>query len=320
MSNLRLIAGIAGLLLTTSTIAADAQDYPTRPIRIVTSSVGSGNDLAARIIAQGLSVRLGQPVIVDNRPSGVVLGTTVPNAAPDGYTLLVGGELLWVSAFLQKIPYDPVRDFAPITRVLTLPNVLVVTSTLPVKSVKDLIDLANARKGDLDYGTASTGGSAHLAAELFKSMAGVSMVRISHKSSADMINSLLSGQVPVAFATMSSGTPHIKSGKLRGVAVTSSRPSELLPGLPTVADTLPGYAAGGDVVMLAPPKVPTAIINRLNRETVQIINMPDVKERFLNAGGEVGGSSPQELAAWIKSEMTRWGKVIKDAGISPEKL
>jgi tripartite-type tricarboxylate transporter receptor subunit TctC len=320
MSNLRLIAGIAGLLLATSTIAADIQDYPTRPIRIVTSSVGSGNDLAARIIAQGLSVRLGQPVIVDNRPSGVVLGTTVPNAAPDGYTLLVGGELLWVSAFLQKIPYDPVRDFTAITRVLTLPNVLVVTPTLPVKSVRDLIDLAKIRKGDLDYGTASTGGSAHLAAELFKSMAGVSMVRISHKSSADMINSALSGQVPVAFATMTSGIPHIKSGKLRGVAVTSSRPSELLPGLPTVADTLPGYTAGGDVVMLAPPKVPTAIINRLNRETVQIINMPDVKERFLNAGGEVEGSSPQALTTWIRSEMTRWGKVLKDAGITPEKL
>ena len=319
MLNLRLIASSVSLLLTTAAVTALAQDYPSRPIRIITGAVGSSNDLASRIIAQGLSLRLGQPVIVDNRPSGIVLGVVVPQAAPDGHTLLVAGELLWLSPLLQKVPYDPVRDFSGITTVLTLPNVLVVTPSLPVKSVKDLIDLAKAKKGELNYGTASTGGSAHLAGELFKSMAGVDMVRISHKSAADMLNSALSGQVPVAFAAISSGTPHIKSGKLRGVAVTSAKPTELLPHLPTVAETLPGYKAGGDTVMLAPPKVPMAIVNRLNRETVQIINTPDVRERFLNLGCEVEGSSPQELAAKIKSEMTRWGKILKDAGIQPEK-
>ncbi len=317
MSSLRFIAGIVAVALMTAAATAHGQEYPNKPIRIVTSDVGGSTDFAARIIAQGLATRLGQPVIVENRPAGL-LGVIVPKALPDGYTLLVAGEPLWISTFLQKVSYDPVRDFAPITTALTSPNVLVVTPSLPVKSVKDLIDLAKAKKGDLDYGAASVGGSAHLAGELFKSMAGVNMVRIPHKGTGDLLNSMLSGQVQLAFVTISGATPHIKSGKLRGIAVTSFRPTALLPGLPTVAETLPGYKAGGDVIMLAPLLTPTAIINRLNRETVQILNTPEVKERFLNAGFEVEGSSPQELTAWIKSEMIKWGKVLKNAGIGAQ--
>ena len=318
MASWRFVAGnvFVGLIIS-ATALSYAQEYPNKPIRIVTSAVGGGTDFAARIIAQGLASRLGQPVIVDNRPPGLQ-GIIVPKAAPDGYTLLAGGETLWISTFMQKMPYDPVRDFAPITTALTSPNVLVVTPSLPVKSVKDLIDLAKAKKGDLDYGAGSVGGSAHLAGELFKSMAGVNMVRIPHKGTGDLLNSMLSGQVNLAFVTIPGATPHIKSGKLRGVAVTGSKPSALLPGLPTVAETLPGYKFVGDIVLLAPPKTPIAIINRLNRETVQVINTPEVKERFLGAGFEVEGSTPQELSTWIKSEMVRWGKVLKEAGITPE--
>ena len=311
----RTVVGMLSVgLLVLGAGVVSGQDYPNRPIRIVTSAVGGGTDFAARIMAQGLAARLGQPVIVDNRPA-LAQGVIVPKAPPDGYTLLVGGESLWISVFFEKMPHDPVRDFAAVTYALTSPNVLVVIPSLPVKSVKDLIDLAKARKGDLDYGTGSNGSSAHLAGELFKSMTGVSMVRIPHNGTGAMINSLLNGQVPLAFSNVTAGTPHIKSGKLRGVAVTSSKPSALLPGLPTVAESLPGYKFVGDVVLLAPPGTSAPIIARLHRETVQVLNTAEVKEKLLNAGFEVEGGSPQELGAWIKSETARWGKVIKEAGL-----
>ena len=304
---------LANLIVLCSGVAT-SQDYPNKSIRIVTSPVGGGTDLAARVIAQGLAGRLGQPVIVDNRPA-LAQGVIVPKAPPDGYTLLVGGESLWISVFFEKMPYDPVRDFAPVTYALTSTNVLVVTPSQPIKSVKDLIDLAKAKKGDIDYGTGSTGSSSHLAGELFKSMTGVSMVRIPHNGTGAMINSMLNGQVPLAFSNVTSATPHIKSGKLRGVAVTSSKPSALLPGLPTVAETVPGFKFVGDVVLLAPPGTPAPIIARLNRESIYVLNNPEVKERLLNAGLEVEGGSPQELGAWIKSETARWGKLVKDAGL-----
>ncbi len=309
----------SALLLSLSSViagsgAAYAQEYPNKSVRIVTSAVGGGTDFAARIIAQGLAVRFNQPVIVDNRPA-LAQGIIVPKAPPDGYTLLVGGESLWISVFFEKMEYDPVRDFAPVIYALTSPNVLVVVPSLPVKSVKDLIELAKAKKGDINYGTGSTGSSAHLAGELFKSMTGVSMVRIPHNGTGAMITSLLNGQVPLAFSNVTAATPHIKSGKLRGVAVTSSKPSALLPGLPTVADTVPGYKFVGDVVLLAPPATPAPIIARINRETTQVLNNPESKEKFLNAGFEVEGGSPQELGTWIKSETARWGKIVKEAGL-----
>lgn len=303
------------LSLIASVAAASAQDYPNKPIRIVTSAIGGGTDFAARLMAQGLAARMGQPVIVDNRPPALQ-GVIVPRSAPDGYNLLVGGETLWISTLLQKMPYDPITDFAPITTAMTSPNVLVVNPGLPVKSVRDLIELAKARKGDLDYGAGSIAGSAHLAGELFKSLAGVNMVRIPHKGTGDLLNSMLAGQVQLAFVTIPGAQGHIKSGKLRGVAVTSAKPTALLPGLPPVADTLPGYKFVGDVVLLAPAKTPSAIIARLNRETLQVINAPELKDKLLAAGFEVEGSTPQELSAWMKAEIVRWTKIIKDAGIA----
>ena len=211
----RTVVGMLSVgLLVLGAGVVSGQDYPNRPIRIVTSAVGGGTDFAARIMAQGLAARLGQPVIVDNRPA-LAQGVIVPKAPPDGYTLLVGGESLWISVFFEKMPHDPVRDFAAVTYALTSPNVLVVIPSLPVKSVKDLIDLAKARKGDLDYGTGSNGSSAHLAGELFKSLAKVEMTHIPYKGGPLAITGMLSGEAHLMFASVPPALPHLKAGEHR---------------------------------------------------------------------------------------------------------
>ncbi len=292
-----------------------AQDFPTKPIRIVTAEVGGGNDFATRIVAQGLGA-LGQPVVVDNRPSGVIPGSIVSKAPPDGYTLLSYGVSLWIAPLLQDgIPYNPVRDFAPVTLVANSPGVLVVYPGLPVKSAQELIALAKARPGYLNYASTSTGSPPHLAAELFKFMAGVDVVRILYKGMGPALIDLMSGQVHVAFGTASSATPHIRSGRLRALAVTSAQPTPVFPGLPTLAATLPGYEAGSVYGVFAPARTPAAIINRLNREIVRHLQTAEVKERFLNVGVDVIGSTPAELAAAVRSDRERLGKMIKDAGI-----
>jgi tripartite-type tricarboxylate transporter receptor subunit TctC len=292
-----------------------AQDFPTRPIRIVSAEVGGGNDFAARVVAQGL-VGLGQPVIVENRPSGVIPGSIVAKAPPDGHTLLAYGVSLWIAPLLQDgLPYDPVRDFAPVTLVASSPGVLVVYPGVAANSAKELIALAKARPRHLNYASTSTGSPAHLAAELFKFMAGVDIVRISYKGAAPALIDVMSGQVHLTFGTASSSTPHIRTGKLRALAVTSAMPTAVFPGLPTLASTLPGYEAGSTYGVFVPAKTPVPIINRLNREIVRHLQTAEVKERFLNVGVDTVGSSPGELAATIISDRVRLGKMIKDAGI-----
>jgi len=292
-----------------------AQDFPTKPIRIVSAEVGGGNDFAARVVAQGL-VGLGQPVIVENRPSGVIPGSIVAKAPPDGYTLLAYGVSLWMAPFLQDdVPYNPVRDFAPVTLVASSPGVLVVYPGLAANSANELIALAKAKPGQLNYASTSTGSPAHLAAELFKFMAGVDIVRISYRGAALALIDVMSGQVQLTFGTASSSTPHMKSGKLRALAVTSARPTAVFPGLPTLASTLPGYEAGSIYGVFVPAKTSAIIINRLNREIVRHVQTAEVQERFLNVGVDAVGSSPGELAAAVKSDMVRLGKMIKDAGI-----
>jgi len=295
-----------------------AQDFPNKPIRIVSAEAGGGNDFAARVVAQGL-VALGQPVIVDNRPGGVIPGSIVAKARPDGYTLLAYGVSLWMAPFLRDdIPYDPVRDFSPVTLVASSPGVLVVYPGVAATSARELIALAKARPGQLNYASTSAGSPAHLAAELFKYMAGVDIVRIFYKGTAQALIDVMSGQVHLTFGTASSSTPHIKSGKLRALAVTSARPTAVFPGLPTLAATLPGYEAGSTYGVFVPAKTPAPVINRLNREIVRHLQTAEVKERFLNVGVDVVGSSPEELAAAVKSDMVRLGKMIKDAGIRAE--
>jgi tripartite-type tricarboxylate transporter receptor subunit TctC len=291
--------------------------FPTKPIRIVTSAAGGGNDFMARLIAQGISGPLGEPVIVDNRTS-TVTGEIVSKASPDGYTLIVSGNALWISPFLQKASYDPGRDFAPITLLGRSPVLLVVHPSVPASSVQELIALAKAKPGVLNYAAAATGTPSHLAAELFKAMAGVNIVYIPYKGVAQAVNDLISGRVQLMFTPATSVAPHVKSGRLRAVAVTSTEPSSLFPGLPAVAATVPRYQADTTYAILAPAKTPEAVINRLHREMVEMLNKPDVKEKLLNIGVEATAGSPQELGAVMKSDMTQLGKLIKDLDIKGE--
>jgi tripartite-type tricarboxylate transporter receptor subunit TctC len=256
---------------------------------------------------------------VDNRSNGVLAGDLVSKAAPDGYTLFVAAGDFWFGPLIQETPYDPVKDFLPITMLSQQVNVVVVHPSLPVKSVKDLIALAKARPGALNYGSGATGSSSHLSVELFKSMAGVDIVHVPFKSGSARIAALLSGEVPLTFSSPASVTPLVKAGRLRALAVTSSEPSELFPGLPPVAATgLPGYEYVGMTGVFAPAKTPETIINKLNQEIARALKRPETRAAFLRSGVEPVGSSPQQFAAKIKAEMASMSKVIKSAGIRPE--
>ncbi len=295
---------------------ASGQSYPNRPIRAVTAAVGGGNDFVARVLAHGLAASLGQQVIVDNRGGTNIAPQTVAKATPDGYTILMHNNTVWLSPLLDKVPYDYEQELAPISLTARSPLILVVHPSLPVTSVKDLIALAKASPGEINYASGPVGAANHLAAELFKALAGVNLVRIGYKGAGPALNDMIGGQVKVMFATTGSVTGHVKSGRLIGLAVTGAEPSALVPGLPTVAASgVPGYVSDAIYGLFAPAKTPVAIINRLHQETVRYLTMPETRERFFNSGVETVGSSPQEFAAVIKSESVRLGKVIKSAGI-----
>ncbi len=292
------------------------QAYPTKPIRIVTAPIGAGNDFISRVIAQGLSGGLGQQLVVDNRPANLV-GEIVAKAPPDGYTLLVIGSVLWLTPLLQdNVAYDPVKDFSPISLPARSVNIIVVHPSVAANSVKELIALARSKPGQINYASGGTGSSNHLAAELFKSMAGIELVRIAYKGSGPAVNDLVSGQVQIMFATTATGLPHVRSGRLRALGVTSLQPSALAPGLPSVAESgLPGYESVVIHGLFAPAKTPAPIIKRLHAETVQALRTTVATERLFNSGLEVVASTPGELEATMKSEMTRLGKLVKDAGL-----
>ena len=242
---------------------------------MLTTEVGGSSDLVARLIAQGISGPLGQQVIVDNRGGSLnILGQLLATAIPDGHTVLLGTGSLWVLPLIQKAPYDPVRDYAPVTVVARAPNVLVVHPTLPVKSVKELINLAQAKPGQLNYASGIAGSSLHLAGELFKAMAGVNIVQIWYKGQGPALIDTIAGQVQMMFPTAISVPAHIQSGRLRGLGVTSTQPSALLPELPAIAATVPGYESGTVLTIFAPAKTPRAIIERLNREVVGFLRRP----------------------------------------------
>ena len=299
---------------------AHAQNFPSKPIRIVTAAVGGSNDVMARVIAQGISGPLGQAVIVDNRAGSVIIpAEVVAKSPPDGHALLLYGAVVWLLPLMRdNVPYDPVRDFAPVTLTSRQPNVLVVHPALPVRSVKELIALAKAKPGSLSFSTGGTGTTSHLAPELFKSMTGINMVRVPYTSGASEINDLLSGQVQLTFST-GAVSPHIKAGKLRALAVTTAEASPLYPGVPTIAASgLPGYDMGTTYGMWTAARTPDAIVQRLNQEIVRVLQRPEVKDRFLATGVETVGSTSEQLAATMKSQMIRMGKVIKDAGMRVE--
>jgi len=316
----RLIASMsaAGLIVLGSE-AGYGQEFPTKTIRMVTSDPGGTSDLMVRLIAQGITGPLGQPVIVENRGGGVVPGETVARAAPDGYTLLLQSSTLWVGPLLQSnVPYDAVRNFAPITSAAGQSNLLVIHPTLPVKSVKELVALAKARPGWLNYSSGASGGPPHLAAELFKAMAHVNIVKISYKATGPAVNGLVSGETQLMFPTSASVASYIKAGRLKALAVATTQPSALFPGLPTVASGLPGYEAVTITGIFAPAKTPSPIISRLSQEMVRFLTRPEVKERFLTFGTEVIASSPEQLATAMKTEIAKWTKVIEEAGIKAD--
>ena len=295
---------------------ASAQAYPTKPVRIIVTGVGSGGDFAARMIAQGVTATLGQALIVDNRGSGNLPAEIVAKAAPDGYTLCLSAAPLWITPFLRKTAYDPLRDFAPVTLAISSPNILVVHPALPVKSVRDLIALIRAKPGALNYATSGIGASSFLAAELFKSMLRADMVRVNYKSGGLALTELISGQVQLMFANAGSVAAHLQSGRLKALAVTSAKPSALMPGLPTIAAAgLPGYELVSVQGIFAPAGTPEAVITRLNREFIPFLRRADTREKFFAAGVEVIGGTPEELTATLKSEMARLGKVIQATGI-----
>jgi tripartite-type tricarboxylate transporter receptor subunit TctC len=298
---------------------ASGQDYPSKPVRMIATQPGGLTDVVARLIAPGLTANLGKQFIVDNR-TAIVAVETAAKAPPDGYTILVNGSAFWLMPLLRdNVTWDPFKDFVPITMAVRSPSILVVHPSVPVKTVSELIALARAKPGTLNYAAGTIGATPHLAAELFKYMAGVNMVRVGYKGTGPAVTAVMAGESQVSFPNAGSVMPHVKSGRLRGLAVCSAQPSDLAPGLPTVAATgLPGYESVSPQAVFAPAKMPPALIKRLNEEIVRVMHTPEVKERFFNTGLEVVASTAQELGAAMKSEFVRMGKVIKEVGIREE--
>jgi tripartite-type tricarboxylate transporter receptor subunit TctC len=313
----RLLISMVPALLMLGSTAASAQDFPSKPIRITAAAPGGGSDFAARVIAQGLTDSLGRQVIVDNRPNGVLAVETAAKAPPDGYTLLVENTGFWVGPLLRKLPYEPFKDFLPVTMTDRQPLILVVHPSMPLRTVKDVITLAKSRPGELNYGSSGIGTSLHLAGEQFKSLAGVNIVHVPYKATAQGLAEIMAGQVHVMFPLAAGASPHTRSGRLRPLAVTSPEPSSLLPELPTVAASgLPGFELVSLQGVFVPAGTPAAIVTRLNQELVRALGNAEVKGRFLKAGSEVVGSSPDQFTAAIKGDMVRLGRVIKEAGIT----
>lgn len=303
------------LLLGQMAVSAWGQDkYPSRVVRIVTAAPGSNHDWGARLVAQELTPRLGQRVIVENRGT-IAIEHVARDAPPDGYTLLFYGATVWLNPFLTKANWDPAGDLAPITLAMSSPNVLVVHPSLPVKSVKELIAMARARPGQLNYSAGGAGSTPHIAAELFNYMADVRIVRVNYKGSGPSMMGLFVGEAHLMFAALGPIAPHVQHGKVRALAVSTPRRTPLMRELPTVAETLPGYEAEATIGFFAPRKTAGAIVNFLNQEIVQSLKGADPKVLF-NAGIEIVGNSPAEFAGFIKSEMDRMSRVIKSASFS----
>jgi tripartite-type tricarboxylate transporter receptor subunit TctC len=292
-----------------------AQNYPDRVVRVITTPAGSGSDFAARLVSQALSRTFGQQVIVDNRGNNAA--EIVIKSPADGYTLLCWGSPVWITQFLlENLSWDPVRDLAPITMLASSPNVLVVHPSMPVKSVKELIALAKAKPGVLNYASPGTnGGAVFIAAELFKNMANVNIVHVPYKGTGPALLGVIGGEADLMFPSFVSVAPQIKAGKLRALAVTTARPSALAPGCrrwprPRASRAMNRMACSACGRRLG---TPAAIISRLNQEVVKILHTPEIKEKFFSSGAETVGSSPEEFAAFIKSDIAISGKLIRDA-------
>jgi tripartite-type tricarboxylate transporter receptor subunit TctC len=302
---------------------AFGQEYPSRPVRLVVPfAAGGPNDIIARLVGGRLSEALGQPIVVENRPgAGGNIGTDfVAKAAPDGYTLLSAGPgSLIINPLLGSVPYDTARDFAPVSLMASAPNVLVVHPSLPAKSVKELIELARARPRHLNYASGGPGSTPHLSGALFAVMAGIDIVHVPYKGTGPASADLLGGQVQMAFFGIPPLLPHIRSGKLRALAVTGKRRSPELPEVPTVHEAaLPGYEVSPWYGLLAPAGTSRAIITRLNAEVARVVRSAEMREKLASQGAEPAGGTPEDYAAVIRADTATWARVIKDAGIRGE--
>jgi tripartite-type tricarboxylate transporter receptor subunit TctC len=313
------------LAVAAAVIPADglAQSYPAKPVRvIVPSSAGGGTDIVARIITPELSKRLGQQFVVENRAgAGTMIGIEVASKAPpDGYTLLMGLSTLAInSALYKKVPYDPVRDFAPITVAVSSGSIIVVHPSVPVKSIKELIAFARTRPGQMNYASAGTGTYPHMTMELFLSMAKLKMVHIAYKGTGPAMIDMLAGHTAVMAGTMVTTVPQIRAGRLRGLGITTAERNSAAPEIPTVAEAgLPGFESVQWYALLAPANTPKDIVNRLHGEMVKILQQPEIRQRFANDGATPVGNTPEQFAAYIKSELAKWAKVARGAGIEPQ--
>lgn len=303
--------------------AAHAQEYPSRPIRMVVAVAPAGpTDILARIIGQKFTEKWGQPVIVDNRPGGgQVIGADIVAKAPsDGHTLFMGTNTFAVNPSLFKsLPFDSLRDFAPVTLVAEIPLVLVVHPSVPARTLKELIAHGKSRPRQLIYASSGTSSSLRLAAELMQSMTGLEMVHVPYKGSGPAATDLISGQVHLMFGNPLVVAPQMKAGKLRAIAITSERRSASLPELPTMSEAgLPGYSAGSWFGLLAPGKVSAAIVDKLQAEVARVLKLPEVAARVTSDGAIVIGNTPREFAAYIRADMDKWAKVIRASGITAD--
>lgn len=322
MLTVRCIArhALSGVLSAGFCTSALAQDYPVKPIRFIAPNLPGGpTDILARTLGQKLSVSMGQPVIVENRAgaSGIIGTEAAAKSPPDGYTLLSGNNATFganVSLF-RKLPYDPIKDFSPIVLVARQPNILVVHPSLPVKSVKELIALAKARPGQLNYASTGMGAAANLSAQLFKNMTGTHMVNISYKSAAPALTDLVAGQTQLMFATALSVMPHIRANRVRALGVTTATRMRAMPELPTIAEAgVPGFEATTWHGVLVPAGTPAPVIEKLNAEINRALQLLDVRERLAALGAEIIGGTPKEFSDHIRREIPKWAKVIKESG------
>ena len=320
----RWLVAIAAIAAT-GIAPAQAQDaYPNRPLRlIVPFPPGGSADILARAIGQKLAEGLGQPVVIDNRPgAGTAIGAeATAKAAPDGYTIMIGTVSSHAinPSLNAKLAYDPVRDFTPVSLVASIPFALLVHPSVPVKSVQELIVLARARPGQLNFSSAGSGTSNHLAGELFRSMAGIDIAHIPYKGSAPALTDMLSGQVNLMFDLVLTAAPHVKSGAARALAVTGRERSAVLPGVPTVAEAgLPGYEVSAWFGIFAPAGIPAPALARLNAEIVRIMQLQDVRDRLASLGADALSSTPEQFAAYVKDELVKWSRVVKAAGMKLE--
>jgi tripartite-type tricarboxylate transporter receptor subunit TctC len=318
-SLLTAIVGIAIAAVAAATPVV-AQNYPSKPIELVVPFVAGGTtDNIARLMAQRFSESWSQTVVVNNRPgAGSTIGTAaVAKAPPDGHTLLITTFAFAAAPALQKVPFDPIKDFAPVTELASLPMMLLVHPSLPAKNLREFIALAKSNPGGLDYASSGPGTSTHLAAEMFNTMAGVRLVHVPYKGNAEVYNALLGGHIKVHFSLVPSGIAHVRAGKLRVLAVTSEKRLPYLPDVPTIAESgFPAYEISSWQGVLAPAGTRPEVVAKINRELVELLKTPAMRERMAREGADPVGSTPQQFTQRVASEIGKWAKVAKDAGLA----